>query len=157
VKLNRAVDAAFQALAIDEKRGPFTPAIWERCAGAAGQQVEQVWFTGDHCDIGGGHRETGLADITLRWMAGQARTCGLAFDDSQFGGPSPDPMSEPLHDSRTLLYKLLPPSKRDIGIKDPAHESAASSAIDRHKTDPEYSPPGLVAYLKGPYRATLVP
>jgi uncharacterized protein (DUF2235 family) len=157
LKLNRAVEAAFQALAIDEKRGPFTPAIWELCADAVGQQVEQVWFAGDHCDIGGGHPETGLSDITLQWMISQAGSCGLTFDASQSGSHPLDPMTKPLHDSRRLLYKLLPSAERDIGVKDPAHESAASSAVQRHKTDPPaYSPPRLVAYLRGPHHETQV-
>lgn len=156
LKLNPQVKAAFQALAIDEKRAPFTPAIWAQCASATDQQVEQVWFSGVHCDIGGGYPQRALAEITLRWMVDRARSCGLAFDDRQLDTHPLDPMAKPLHDSRTLLYKLLPPSERDIGVVDPAHESVASSAVQRHKADSTYSPPRLVAYLNGPYRETQV-
>jgi uncharacterized protein (DUF2235 family) len=42
--LSSKVDAAFQALAIDEKRGPFRPALREGVP--ENQRVEQVWFTG---------------------------------------------------------------------------------------------------------------
>jgi hypothetical protein len=61
-----------------------------------------------------------------------------------------------LHESRTLLYKLLRPFTRIIGTKAATHESVASSAVKRHKTNSSYSPPGLFAYLNGPYRETQV-
>ncbi|MER5451664.1 DUF2235 domain-containing protein [Streptomyces sp. NPDC002766] len=53
------------ALAIDEQREVFRPTLWHQRpeAAAGGQPLEQVWFTGVHCDIGGGERETGLSDI----------------------------------------------------------------------------------------------
>jgi uncharacterized protein (DUF2235 family) len=153
--LSTTVDAAFQALAIDEKRAPFKPAVWAQQADAVHQQVEQVWFTGVHSDVGGGYPERALAEITLRWMADRARSCGLTFDDGRFGTDALNPMGK-LHESRTMLYKLLPPFVRAIGAKDVAHESVASSAVKRHKTDSAYSPPGLAAYLNKPYRETQV-
>jgi len=56
-QLSSTVQSAFHALAIDEKRGSFEPAVWKPSSAAAGQQREQVWFAGDHCDVGGGHGE----------------------------------------------------------------------------------------------------
>jgi hypothetical protein len=41
-----------------------------------------VWFPGVHCDVGGSYEEEELANITLQWMIGNAKTCGLAFDDT---------------------------------------------------------------------------
>jgi uncharacterized protein (DUF2235 family) len=153
--LSTKVQAAFQALSIDEKRPPFRPTMWTQQADAVNQQVEQVWFSGVHCDVGGGYPQRELAEITLRWLVSRARSCGLAFDDSEFDTNALDLMGE-LHDSRTLFYKLLPPFVRPIGAKDPNHESAASSATERHKTDSTYSPLGLVAYLDGPHRETQI-
>jgi uncharacterized protein (DUF2235 family) len=153
--LSTKVDAAFQALGIDEKRSSFRPAVWAQQADAVDQQVEQVWFTGVHSDVGGGYPERALAEITLRWMVDRARSRGLAFDDGQFDTNALDPMGR-LHESRTLLYKLLRPFTRIIGTKAATHESVASSAVKRHKTNSAYSPPGLVAYLNGPYRETQV-
>jgi uncharacterized protein (DUF2235 family) len=154
--LSTKVEAAFQALAIDEKRPPFSPTMWTQQPDApANQQVEQVWFTGVHCDVGGGYPQRALAEITLRWLVSRARWCGLAFDDGQLDTTAPDPMGE-LHESRTMLYKRLPPFVRAIGAKDPTHESAASGAVERHKADSAYSPPGLIAYLNGPYRETQI-
>jgi hypothetical protein len=48
------VDAAFQALAIDEERSSFGPTPWTSDP-RADQHVEQVWFAGVHSDVGGGY------------------------------------------------------------------------------------------------------
>src|SRR5258708_2628086 len=67
---------AFHALAIDERRKEFLPTLWTSVP-AAGQQVEQVWFTGVHSDVGGGYAECGLSEITLNWMLQQSIDLGL--------------------------------------------------------------------------------
>ena len=52
---------ACQALAIDERREQFPPTLWTPPSPpVAGQLLEQVWFSGVHCDVGGGYPETGL-------------------------------------------------------------------------------------------------
>jgi uncharacterized protein (DUF2235 family) len=80
VKLGTIVDHAFHALALDERRAAFEPALWSAPARAT-QHVEQVWFLGDHSDVGGGHEDSPvgarLADIPLAWMAERARELGL--------------------------------------------------------------------------------
>jgi uncharacterized protein (DUF2235 family) len=158
--LSSTVDAAFQALAIDEKRRPFEPALWRRQKDAGDQRLEQVWFSGDHCDVGGGHRDAALADIALLWMAERARSCGLTFRPDGFssaesaGGRDdrpiigPDAMGE-LHDSRTGFYRLQHPFSRPIGEKEPVSEYAASTAVQRHEKHPPYAPDNLVSYLAG--------
>jgi hypothetical protein len=78
-KLTKTVAAAFQALAIDELRGPFRQAIWAPDH-AERKQCEQVWFGGCHCDVGGGYPAPTLAHITLLWMGERARQCGLVFE-----------------------------------------------------------------------------
>ncbi|HET6653031.1 MAG TPA: DUF2235 domain-containing protein [Nocardioides sp.] len=149
-ELSPTVDAAFHALAIDEKRRPFEPALWRPRPDAGDQQLEQVWFAGAHSDVGGGHPQSQLSDIALSWMVGRAATCGLAFDKD---APTYDPAwaTGPLHESRNGFYRLLPPYTRPIGVGDPRSEYAASSAVERHKRG-EYTPPGLSAYLEGPHR-----
>ena len=171
-RLSTTVDAAFQALAIDERRRPFAPALWDHGSVAGRSQVEQVWFSGDHSDVGGGHSTSELADITLLWMVDRARSCGLAFRDDAYrrpadGGPAtydgrtfpvdPDPLG-PLHESRTWLFRFLRPSARPIGAEDAASESVASSAVTRHEDGrARYAPRQLVAYLAGRPRITDVP
>src|SRR5208282_1163981 len=69
---------AYQALAIDERRQEFPPTLWTPpAAPVAGQVLEQVWFAGVHCDVGGGYPETGLSDTTYSWMLAKAMKLGL--------------------------------------------------------------------------------
>jgi lipoprotein NlpI len=83
-RLSDNIDVALHALSIDEVRGPFRPTLWtlpEGQALPAHQHVEQVWFAGTHADVGGGHRETGLSDVALIWMAQRIEAnTGLALD-----------------------------------------------------------------------------
>ncbi|NEM04741.1 DUF2235 domain-containing protein [Geodermatophilus normandii] len=171
-RLSSTVDAAFQALAIDERRRSFQPTLWERPADARDQRVEQVWFSGDHCDVGGGHAASELADIALLWMVDRARSCGLAFRDDAYrrpadGGPrthdgrtfavDPDPLGV-VHDSRRWVSRLERPYVRPIGVEDRTSESVASSAVRRHEAAPNgYVPQALVRYLAGRPRVTEVP
>jgi hypothetical protein len=93
--LSSQVDFAYQALAIDERRGPFTPSLWTRQdpdgqpthdAAVRGQVLEQVWFTGVHSDVGGGYADSALAEIPLLWMADRAAAAGLDFAPGAFSG-----------------------------------------------------------------------
>jgi uncharacterized protein (DUF2235 family) len=142
--LSSQVDAAFHALAIDEQRGPFRPALWQKSARANGQRLEQVWFAGTHSDVGGGYPEPELAEVALRWMVDRARSCGLEFSTADFG---PEALGK-LHDSRTGFYRLVRPYRREIGVVDREHETVDSSAVERHLRLPEYAPPNLVSYLE---------
>ena len=168
--LSTTVDAAFQALAIDEKRRPFQPTIWKQQANAVDQRLEQVWFAGDHSDVGGGYPDPALAEIALRWMVDRASACGLEFQADAFaqlppsGGETlrhtgryiaPDALGQ-LHKSRTGLYRLRPPLVRNLGVIDYPHEYVASSAIERRLRMPAYAPPGLVTYLDQPHQVTQV-
>jgi hypothetical protein len=68
--LGPRVEHAYQALAIDEERCAFEPAIWKPCEVHRPDQVlEQVWFPGVHSNIGGGYKEHGLSDAAFLWMA----------------------------------------------------------------------------------------
>jgi uncharacterized protein (DUF2235 family) len=68
------------ALAIDERRAPFTPTLWYQKP-KPDQTVEQVWFAGVHSDVGGGYPRAGLSDIALEWMLDRAmRVGGLSVD-----------------------------------------------------------------------------
>ena len=84
--LHPSIKNAFQCLALDEKRAQFPATLWTS-APAAGQTVEQVWFSGCHGDVGGGTAQGGgvdagtrLCDITLGWMVAKAQGLGLTMD-----------------------------------------------------------------------------
>lgn len=64
--LSDRIEHAFHALALDESRISFTPAIWERLPdNDCSTDLRQVWFPGSHGNIGGGIADQGMADITL--------------------------------------------------------------------------------------------
>ena len=123
--LGTTVESAVQALAVDEKRGPYAPTLWTRAANAvavAGQSVLQVWFPGVHSDIGGGYSDKGIGDITWDVMMRQAAGHGLVIDPSQ---PTPRLTLNPLpaqHDSFDKTWQdlstrlaLIPENVRAIG------------------------------------------
>ncbi|KAI1623152.1 hypothetical protein EDD37DRAFT_459762 [Exophiala viscosa] len=66
-RLNPKVENAFQALALDERRGPFMPALWEK-RDSDRTNLVQVWFPGVHSNVGGGYEDQEIANITLAWM-----------------------------------------------------------------------------------------
>ncbi|PXY35799.1 DUF2235 domain-containing protein [Prauserella flavalba] len=146
--LSHTVRAAFQALAVDEHRRSFTPAVWQVSSSADGQRREQVWFAGDHSDVGGGHSDTALADIALRWLAGRARDRGLGLEpDALARLPRRDECGT-LHDTWRTLTSVLGRDERRIGVTDRAGEYAASSAVfRRERMRPPYAPRNLVDYL----------
>ena len=124
--LGDMVEHAVQALAVDEKRGPYVPTLWTLAANAAllaGQTVLQVWFPGVHSDIGGGYGDDkGLGNITWDFMMRQAARFGLAIDPNL---PTPTLALEPLppqHESFDRNWqelsdklKLVPEGVRAIG------------------------------------------
>jgi uncharacterized protein (DUF2235 family) len=88
---NPVVERVRHAMALDERRHMFNISRWEKSlhkvsprAAAKGtpQDVEEVWFAGDHADVGGGHSEelSGLSKVSLRWMAGEAHAAGLRIN-----------------------------------------------------------------------------
>ncbi|KAK3301831.1 uncharacterized protein B0T15DRAFT_442019 [Chaetomium strumarium] len=66
------VDTFFQALSLHEHRCPFQSIVWEpQSYGSC--QLEQCWFMGNHCDIGGGEEKEALAHFALAWMITKLR------------------------------------------------------------------------------------
>jgi uncharacterized protein (DUF2235 family) len=130
---------AFQALAIDERRVEFPPTLWTPPSPpVAGQVIQQVWFTGVHCDVGGGYPETGLSDITLSWMIAQAAALGLQFDAGVLAQyPSPLDARNALgmlHDSWDILWAF--PKSRTIAV----NSALGNSVSVRCASDTTYRP-----------------
>ncbi len=140
-ELSSWVDSAFHAVAIDERRKPFSPTLWSAPDPGVDQQVEQVWFSGVHGDVGGGYREAGLSDIGLVWMADRAHSCGLAFRPDALLPPAVEPQADGLlHNSFRRIFALFGSAERAIAEVDPAHEYVATCALRRLETDPDYAP-----------------
>jgi uncharacterized protein (DUF2235 family) len=156
VKLGDDVLCARQALAIDETRLKFAPALWEGSGPTEDPRVKQVWFEGAHADVGGGYAETGLSDTALLWMAREAHAQGLVFDAdllTRYVNSGSDPIR---HNPLNLLYKadnlvlrLKPQPSFDHGLRVLTNPKAlsvrvASSAVN-HFQEGSYAPPNLAA------------
>jgi uncharacterized protein (DUF2235 family) len=110
------VKAAYHALSIDERRREFPPTLWNpltESAAQSGQILEQVWFAGCHCGVGGGYPETGLSDIAMSWMLGKAQARGLEFDPNvvaQYADLDPKHSLDLLQDSWKVCW-LFPKAR----------------------------------------------
>jgi hypothetical protein len=72
------IGCARHALAADKNRRDFAPQVWlETHADTASGRVRQIWFPGNHHDIGVGYPETGISDLTLGWMIREATAAGF--------------------------------------------------------------------------------
>ena len=102
--------------------------------------IEEVWFTGSHSDVGGGcefvlgeKQETRLSNIPLVWMVEEARRAGIRFDEGKIEGAGISHRTSPeavegmllsaaekgiVHDSmQSLLWRLverLPVKRREL-------------------------------------------
>lgn len=138
--LHPDVQTAYHAVSIDERRNEFPATLWTNSS--PDQTLDQVWFAGVHCDVGGGYAQGGLSDITLAWMMLKAKQNGLQFDDGVFAsyaGLDVKHAFDPLHESWSLIWGL--PQRRPI-----APGSTLSNSVDmRLKNDATYHPPNVPA------------
>ena len=80
-KLSRRVGFARHALSIDEARADFERVIWiydgdeRQRAADEPELLRQVWFAGDHSDVGGSYpeNELRLSDNALDWLVSQVK------------------------------------------------------------------------------------
>ncbi|MEX3014290.1 DUF2235 domain-containing protein [Gymnodinialimonas hymeniacidonis] len=78
------VEVARQALALDETRVAYAPVLWDTTApNRSGRDVRQVWFKGNHGDIGGQLNGRATArprsNISLVWMLEEVAEAGLSL------------------------------------------------------------------------------
>jgi len=81
-QLDKNVKNAYHALAIDDERRTFFPLMFDETAENRPENIEQVWFSGAHSNVGGGLPRTGLSMITLDWMMTKANNHGLQFNQN---------------------------------------------------------------------------
>lgn len=110
-KLGEHIEFARHAVAIDEKRGSFTPTLWD--VKTNNDKIKQVWFPGVHSDVGGGYKESGLADCALKWMIEEATNKGIVFQDKIVKHIKPNPY-DIKHESHVGLMKALITAPRSI-------------------------------------------
>lgn len=112
-QLGERVRHGRHAIAIDEQRAEFMPTLWvnERDQPVYdwtrdGRSVKQLWFCGQHSDVGGGahHPATNTA---LRWMLEEANACGLRVDEKAVSA-LPHDVAAPLSPPERLWPVLMP-------------------------------------------------
>lgn len=152
VRLSSSVEVARQALAIDERRSDFRPALWETRP-VPGQSVEQAWFPGTHAGVGGGGHPPGLPDAAFDWMRREAEAAGLAFDGAALARRvRPDPKG-PLRPNG-WAWSLRPSAWRPID--EPTHRPQSISAAAHARLDDPacgYAPENLLRHLGRPVPA----
>jgi uncharacterized protein (DUF2235 family) len=143
--LHPSMTQAYHAISIDERRAQFQPTLWTNPDGSFridDGQVEQVYFPGVHCDVGGSYPDGGLATIPLSWMMHKAKENGLVFtaeSEGQYLVPPAGNVLGPAHDE----WKIIPwgiPEHRKI----PPNAAIANTVqmrLDDAKSD--YHPENL--------------
>ncbi|KAK4446012.1 hypothetical protein QBC34DRAFT_412229 [Podospora aff. communis PSN243] len=87
------VEYAFHAIALDEWRTAFQPTMWGKRENHD-TKLRQVWFPGNHGNVGGGWEDQQIATIALAWMADQLTPLGVEFSRNEmeriFSSVSPE-------------------------------------------------------------------
>lgn len=118
VRHNPIVEHVRHALAIDERRSFYLHTTWGGLTGerpavyapasfdldetdeppGVPQDVQEVWFPGNHADVGGGYApcESAPANNALRWMIAEARQCDLQLDAERYRALFPRNEDEPV-------------------------------------------------------------
>ena len=168
---NPNVEIVRHAVSLDERRTNFIQNLWGHDLKLP-TDIQQVWFPGVHCDVGGGYveSEAGLSKIALKWMVEQAETFGLRFNPmakaivmptqntAQYAAPD---SAATKHESLSGLWwivEFLPKRIRDPQtgyattrwiIPSGRHRHVAenssihASVFDRMNRVPSYQPPNL--------------
>ena len=130
----REFSYARHAISIDENRAEFNRVRWgtvgdaNEVDGNGLRQFEQVWFAGNHSDVGGSYPENDsrLSDTALKWMLDAATSVGLAHDQAWLS-LFPD-AAGPQHDERrTGVFKY----SREFVRKVPPDAVLHQSVLDR--------------------------
>jgi hypothetical protein len=147
--LSENVKFGRHAISIDERRSDFPPTLWD-----PNPRIVQVLFPGAHADIGGGYptsnNESGLSDITRRWMCSQLKRLGLFFLQTPTIAFDPDPKGTAHRPWEQPLWANLPLASRSfrLGL------GLSQSVIDRMNAGPVMPDPSGAAM---PYRPDNIP
>ena len=150
-EISELIENAYQALAVDEQRGPFEPALWTTepksirspQGGEIEQRISQVWFPGVHSDIGGGYADKTFADIVLDWMLDAAGSLGLVLREDYVAKElRPDHLGR-LHNSLTWGWRaanripgIAKAEPRPIGNEDRLKQGRAVGPDGRSRLVP---------------------
>lgn len=164
---NPSVSVVRHAVSIDERRWFFRQNLF---LPVPGQNLEERWFPGVHCDVGGGYpiKEGGLWQGAFRWMLEQSRAHGLCLDprreaqvwlDSK---ETPEPWKAPQHESLTWKWwpaEFVPKLKYfpKISMSLPEMGLGRRRVIEDGAVADETALRRMVVRMKRPYRPPNVP
>lgn len=139
--LSGIVENAYQAMAVDENRKDYDVCLWDP-SDQPNQTIEQRWFIGAHCDVGGGYPDRRLSDLSLRWMQDRASELGLALTPREV---TQDNYLGPLTDSYQGFLKghyarINPRHFRSLARTQFGNELIDESVIKRRREDAAYKP-----------------
>jgi len=132
-KFGKHIDHGLHAIGVDERRRPFTPTFWTIEKGRPQpKNVEQTWFAGVHCNVGGGYHDKGLSDLALLWMIARTKALtGLAFDAEALKSELKPNIDGEIYDSaKKWLVDSLFPHSRQMFSPDALSHSLFSNAGD---------------------------
>lgn len=154
------VKRAYHMLALDETRDSFEPTLMDPDPTAPDRIVE-VWFSGNHSNVGGGYATDNLSDVTLDFLlkqisSGYAVDQGQAPGDESWGiyldalrkGPGVSADAEDIRevdpDPRGTIRQSTGPVYSYAPRKLPAHAVIHDSVFDRmYDSLPVYAPQSL--------------
>ncbi|SEG43179.1 Uncharacterized alpha/beta hydrolase domain [Bryocella elongata] len=142
--IHPCINHGYHAVSIDERRAQFLPTLWTNPDGSPlvnNAQVEQVWFPGVHCDVGGSYVDCQLADITLSWMLQKAIKHGLQISDEAKAVNLTPPITDisgHTHDEWKLIPWGLPEHRTVPGIA-----TMSNTVQERLDLVSDYAPPNL--------------
>jgi uncharacterized protein (DUF2235 family) len=142
ITLSSTIDYAYQALAVDERRVNFEPSIWqlsENTTTGSATVLEQRWFSGVHCNVGGGYENRGLSNNTLQWMVEKARAVGLGFTNSKLTDYLPDTLAT-MGNSYTWMYWVRKKIWRPVNQLKNSFQVIDDSVYERMKKYKDYYP-----------------
>jgi uncharacterized protein (DUF2235 family) len=104
--LSSMVKAARHAVALDERRVFYRPALWDNLEASRDDEglnkgdrsearpYQQVWFTGTHAIVGGSApKARALTGQSLQWIADGAKEAGLEIEMEDLLDRVPDPLA----------------------------------------------------------------
>lgn len=140
LRLSSMVKSARHAVAIDERRKPFAPTLWENLTdlnlrdGGAESPYRQEWFPGTHGGVGGGGPIRGLSHAALLWVLEGAQAEGMGFDPAKMADFAAGVALEAPVDNQTAVPAVLTRLLRGKGTdRDPPPSLAAISVPAREK------------------------
>ncbi|MGD0420845.1 MAG: DUF2235 domain-containing protein [Xanthobacteraceae bacterium] len=162
------IEFGLHGVAVDEHRRPFVPTFWTIPKGQQPKgHVEQIWFAGAHCNVGGGYAESGLSDQALIWMIARVQALtGLEFEIDAIRSNTKSNLAGAVIDStqgwlvdhsfphyRTVLSPVAIQHGYFTNTENPAEENINErvhwSVIAKRAavSNPTYTPPNLPPFI----------